>query len=112
MKTIFSLFLIAILKLFYGYFKAVLLNISGKAAILWNPILTSSYWDPLRSGTCSHDAKEWYENLSDMWQFTFKIEAAQRRSVVKTAPKLPIPLWTEALSDMVFVSAHKLSGIV
>ena len=51
-------------------------------------------------------------NLSDTWRFTFKIEAAQRRSVVKTAPKLVIPLWTEALSDMVFVSAHKLSGIV
>ena len=30
----------------------------------------------------------------------------------KNRAKSAMPLWTEALSDMVFVSAHKLSGIV
>ena len=93
-------------------FEIAEINTSGKAAILWNPILPPSYWLPLRSGTCSHDAKEWYENLSDTWRFTFKMQAAQRRSIAKTAPKSASYVWTKALSDMVFVTAQELSGIV
>ena len=53
------------------------------------------------------------QKLSDMWRSTFEIGAAQLRSVIVFAPpQLTALVWTEALSDMVFVAAHELSGIV
>ena len=53
------------------------------------------------------------QKLSDMWRSTFEFGAAQLRSVIVFAPpQFTALVWTEALSDMVFVAAHELSGIV
>ena len=40
---------------------------------------------------------------------TLEIGATQLRSFTEIAPKLPVLMWTEALSGMAYVSAQKLS---
>ena len=48
----------------------------------------------------------------DTRQFTFKIEVVQHRFGTKTAPKSAFHVGTNALSDVTFLPAQELSGIV
>ena len=56
-----------------------------------------------------------YRNLFDIWRSTLKIGAAQDSLFLYRIPKFlhyRLDAWTEALSDMAFVPAQKLSGIL